>query len=131
MPNTTYQIRIASINNDNYISPYSNSYTFKTLQSTQLNILPNPIQNLQFVSNNNTILLTWDVPIPNNSGNILGYSIDILQNDIYINIVSKIQNTYYKVSNLLSNTFYKFRIYSHNSYGISSYVITNDSLKTL
>jgi len=58
--------------------------------------LPNPIQNLQFVSNNNTILLTWDVPIPNNSGNILGYSIDILQNDIYINFVSKIQNTYYK-----------------------------------
>ena len=36
-----------------------------------------------------------------------------------------------KVSNLLSNTFYKFRIYSHNLYGISSYLITNDSLKTL
>jgi len=131
LPNTTYQIRIASINNDNYISPYSNSYTFKTLQSTQLDILPNPIQNLQYVSNNNTILITWDAPIPNNSGNILGYSIDILQNDIYINIVSKIQNTYYKVSNLLSNTFYKFRIYSHNSYGISTYIITDDSLKTL
>ena len=131
MPNSTYQIRIASINIDNYVSSYSNSYTFKTLQSTQLDILPNIITNLQYVTNNNTILLVWDVPIPNNSGNILGYSIDILQNDIYINIISKIQNTYYKISNLLSNTFYKFRIYSHNSYGISSYVITDNSLKTL
>jgi hypothetical protein len=130
LSNTQYLIRIYSKNFNDYISGYSFYPNITTKISQTLNLLPNPIRNLQTTSNNNTIILTWDKPI-NNSSTIIGYNIDIYDNDKWINIVNLTSQFFYRVTNLLSNRDYKFRIASLNNVGIGNYIITDNSLKTL
>ena len=91
---------------------------------------PNTIRNLQYTSNINTIVLTWEKPIDNNSGDIIGYNIDIYDNNNWINITSLTTDLFYRITNLLPNTFYKFRINATNNSGDSNYIITDSSLKT-
>jgi hypothetical protein len=130
LSNTQYSVRIYSKNFNDYISEYSLYPIITTKISQTLNLLPNPIRNLQTNSNTNTIILSWDPPI-NNSSNIIGYNIDIYDNDKWINIVNLTSQFFYRLPNLLSNKYYKFRIASVNTVGISNYIITDDSLKTL
>ena len=130
IPNTLYKIRIASINQQDYISNYTILNDITTNISTSLNILPNTIRNLQYTSNINTIVLTWEKPIDNNSGDIIGYNIDIYDNNNWINITSLTTDLFYRITNLLPNTFYKFRINATNNSGDSNYIITDSSLKT-
>ena len=130
LSNTEYKIRIASINQQDYISNYNVLSLIKTKISTVLNILPNIIRNLEYTSNINTIVLTWEKPLDNNSGNIIGYNIDLYDNDKWINIVNLTTNLFYIVQNLLPNTFYKFRICATNNAGNSNYVVTDETLKT-
>lgn len=130
LSNTLYKIRIASINQQDYISNYTILNDITTKISTSLNILPNTIRNLQYTTNINTIVLTWEKPIDNNSGDIIGYNIDIYDNNNWINITSLTNDLFYRITNLLPNTFYKFRINATNNSGNSNYIITDSSLKT-
>ena len=130
LSNTEYKIRIAARNQLDYISNYTTLSPITTKISTVLNILPNIIKNLQYTSNINTIVLTWEKPLDNNSGDIIGYNIDIYDTNKWINIVSLTTDLFYIIKNLLPNTFYKFRINATNNAGNSNYTITDSSLKT-
>jgi len=128
--NTQYKIRISAVNQLGYVGNYSLVSTYTTKISTTLNILPNTIKNLQTTTNNNTIVLTWEPPLDNNSGTIIGYNIDIYQSDKWINIASLVTDLFYRITNLIPNTFYKFRINATNNSGSSNYITTDSSLKT-